>query len=231
MAPKLIKKKTVKVVPVIASTTEIKKAAPAKIAAPVKADIKLSEIAPTDVVEITDANKITPRRFPNFPKVDGQVDPESDSSVIKLSNLPYGFFEKEMNGFFSQFGKVIRVRVPRSKKTTNFKGYGYVQFEIPEVAEIVAETMDNHIMFDQIMKCTQLKNKDIPEKFFVSKRKILKTGIKKTTTVYLDTMKRCAEVSEELAKTIKTRITTKMSDKKKLLTKLGVKYDMPKVRN
>ena len=44
---------------------------------------------------------------------------EQKSSVLRLSPIPYGFFEKELHGYFSQFGKVLRVRVLRNKKVFN----------------------------------------------------------------------------------------------------------------
>ena len=38
------------------------------------------------------------------------------SAVLRINSLPFGFFERELAGFFSQFGSVLRVRVPRNKK-------------------------------------------------------------------------------------------------------------------
>lgn len=40
------------------------------------------------------------------------------SSVVCLKNIPYGFFEKQLSGFFLQYGKVKRVRVLRSKQVS-----------------------------------------------------------------------------------------------------------------
>lgn len=40
------------------------------------------------------------------------------SSIICLKNIPYGFYEKQLSGFFSQYGKVERVRVIRNKQVT-----------------------------------------------------------------------------------------------------------------
>ena len=48
------------------------------------------------------------------------------SSVVYLSHVPHGFYEEQMNGFFSQFGEVETLRLARSKKTTRSKGYAYV---------------------------------------------------------------------------------------------------------
>jgi nucleolar protein 15 len=52
-----------------------------------------------------------------------------------------------MKKFFEQFGDVTRVRLSRSKRTGNSKGYAYIEFEEPEVAKIVAETMNNYLMY------------------------------------------------------------------------------------
>ena len=36
--------------------------------------------------------------------------------VIKISNIPHGFYEKQMSEYFSQFGKVLRVRIFQEQK-------------------------------------------------------------------------------------------------------------------
>ena len=38
-------------------------------------------------------------------------------------------------------------------QTGNSKGFGYVQFLEEEVAKIAAETMNNYLMFEKILKC------------------------------------------------------------------------------
>ncbi|XP_022258883.1 MKI67 FHA domain-interacting nucleolar phosphoprotein-like [Limulus polyphemus] len=58
-----------------------------------------------------------------------------------------------MYKYFSQFGKIKKLRLGRSKKTGGSRGYAYIEFECDEVAKIVAETMNNYLMFDQLMKC------------------------------------------------------------------------------
>ena len=37
------------------------------------------------------------------------------SGLIRLSGLPYGFFERELYSYFSQFGVVTRLKLIRSK--------------------------------------------------------------------------------------------------------------------
>lgn len=46
------------------------------------------------------------------------------SGVVYIGHIPHGFYEEAMNGFFSQFGDVVRVRVSRSKKSTRCKVSG-----------------------------------------------------------------------------------------------------------
>lgn len=35
----------------------------------------------------------------------------------------------------------------------NSRGYAFIEFEFKEVAKVVAETMDNYLMFHKILKC------------------------------------------------------------------------------
>lgn len=65
------------------------------------------------------------------------------------SHIPHGFYEDQLLGYFNQFGKVTRVRLSRSKKTAKSKGYAFVEFQHPEVADIAAETMNGYLMLGQ----------------------------------------------------------------------------------
>jgi hypothetical protein len=59
-----------------------------------------------------------------------------------------------MRAYFSQFGTVNHVRLSRNKKTGNSKHYAFIQFASGEVAQIVADTMNNYLMFGHILKCS-----------------------------------------------------------------------------
>jgi hypothetical protein len=95
--------------------------------------------------------------------------------IVLLKNIPPGFYENQMYNFFSQFGKVLRVKLARSRKvngylqrafktclnyilsffnsqTTGSKGYAFIEFAYEEVAKIAADTMNNYLMFDHILK-------------------------------------------------------------------------------
>lgn len=71
------------------------------------------------------------------------------SSVIYLGHIPNGFFETEMRKFFIQFGAVKRLKLFRSKKTNNSKGYAFVEFESPQVAEVVSEAMQGYFLMER----------------------------------------------------------------------------------
>lgn len=43
------------------------------------------------------------------------------SGVVYIGHIPHGFYEEAMNGFFKQFGDVVRVRISRSKKSGRCK--------------------------------------------------------------------------------------------------------------
>lgn len=55
-------------------------------------------------------------------------------------------------GFFSQFGKLQRVRLSRSKQSAKPKHYAFLEFQHADVAKIAAETMDGYFMFKQVIK-------------------------------------------------------------------------------
>ena len=73
--------------------------------------------------------------------------------VVYVGNIPHGFFEPQMKQFFSQFGTVTQLRLSRSIKTGNSRGYAFIEFKCDEVAKIVAETMNNYLMFERLLKC------------------------------------------------------------------------------
>lgn len=76
----------------------------------------------------------------------------ANRGVVYISHLPHGFYEDQLTKYFKQFGEVTRVKVGRSQTTGKSKGYGFVEFRLPEVAQIAAETMDNYLMFQKLLK-------------------------------------------------------------------------------
>ena len=72
--------------------------------------------------------------------------------VLYIGHVPHGFYEDQMRAYFGQFGDVTRLRLSRNKKTGKSKHYAYCEFKHPEVAAIVAESMDNYLLFESVLK-------------------------------------------------------------------------------
>lgn len=89
-----------------------------------------------------------------------------NKTVIKLNNIPHGFYEDQMRKYFSQFGKVKNVLLIRSKKTHKSRGFGFVEFYLPQVAKSAAEAMHNYLFFNQVLKCRQMDKNELPKNLF-----------------------------------------------------------------
>jgi len=72
----------------------------------------------------------------------------------------------EMKGFFSQFGELKRLKLSRSRKTGGSKGYAFLQFGTPEIARIVAETMDGYFLAEKKLVCEVVPVEKVHEKMF-----------------------------------------------------------------
>eukprot|EP00039_Didymoeca_costata_P014804 m.244163 g.244163 ORF g.244163 m.244163 type:complete len:304 (+) comp16101_c0_seq12:52-963(+) len=138
-------------------------------------------------------------------------------TVVYLGHIPFGFFEKEIKGFFSQFGTVTRVRVSRSKKTAKSRGYAFIEFEDKDVAEIVVETMHNYLLFGRLLHCALVpKEKVHPELFKNATRRM-----KRIPWAQLDAEKHNRVRDESSVSTLQKRLVKVESKKRKKLEALG----------
>ena len=80
-------------------------------------------------------------------------DTSTDSSVICLSHLPFGFFESEIKRFLAQFGGIKRMRLSRNPRTGKSRHYAFIEFEYPSTASVVAKSMNGYMMFGRTIKC------------------------------------------------------------------------------
>ena len=86
--------------------------------------------------------------------------------VIYVGHLPPSLYETQIRAYFSQFGTVTRLRLSRSKKTGNSEGYGFVEFESEDVAKIAAETMNNYLFGERLLKCHFIPPEKVHEELF-----------------------------------------------------------------
>ncbi|KAF9971557.1 MKI67 FHA domain-interacting nucleolar phosphoprotein [Actinomortierella ambigua] len=153
----------------------------------------------------------------------GKGSEESTTGTVYLGRIPHGFYEEQMQAYFSQFGKVLRLRLSRNKKTGRSKHYAFIEFTSPEVAEIVADTMNNYLLFGHQLKCKALaKNQIHPSLFEGANRKF-----KPVPWMKIAREKHNAEKTPEQVKQINRKLLQKESAKRAKLQELGIDYDFP----
>jgi nucleolar protein 15 len=109
------------------------------------------------VPEIPEAKKMAKKL--KGAKADGNEGP----GVVYVGRIPHGFYEHEMRQYFSQFGEINRLRLSRNKKTGASRHWAFVEFKSGGVAKIVAETMNNYLLFEHILKCAVVPQEQLHE--------------------------------------------------------------------
>lgn len=135
-----------------------------------------------------------------------------------------------MRSYFTQFGTVTRLRLSRNKRTGNSKHYAFIEFADSEVSKIVAETMDNYLLFGHILKCKTVPRDDLEfiEKLFKGSGKKFKPrpGAKLHQRV-LERKRTAEEWEKEMV-----RETSRRKHVNEKLKKRGIDYEFeaPEVR-
>lgn len=93
--------------------------------------------------------------------------PKSKLSTISFGKIPHEFAETEVKAFFGQFGKIVKMRLSRSAKTGNSRGYGFIQYELPEVAKIAAESANNYFIGGKPIIVTLMAPEAVDKRLFV----------------------------------------------------------------
>lgn len=141
--------------------------------------------------------------------------------VVYVGHLPLGLHEPQIKTYFEQFGKVLRLRLSRSKKTGASKGYAFVEFDCDEVAKIVAETMNNYLMGERLIKCHVIPPEKVHEKLFVGSKRLFKKPSRPAVTRY-----NRENTAEQNAK-LKDKLLRKEWKLRKRLAAHGIEYDFP----
>eukprot|EP00792_Barthelona_sp_PAP020_P007249 TRINITY_DN3131_c1_g3_i1.p1 TRINITY_DN3131_c1_g3~~TRINITY_DN3131_c1_g3_i1.p1 ORF type:complete len:237 (+),score=77.15 TRINITY_DN3131_c1_g3_i1:766-1476(+) len=103
------------------------------------------------------------------------INSEADGpTVVYIGHLPHGFYELQLKEYFEQFGHVKNVRVSRNKQTGRSKHYAFVEFDHPEVAAIVQETMDGYFIHRRLLQCRLVDPKDVHPSMFINNNHIYK---------------------------------------------------------
>ncbi|KAJ9591534.1 hypothetical protein L9F63_001888, partial [Diploptera punctata] len=144
--------------------------------------------------------------------------------VVYLRHIPKGFHEEQMSTYFNQFGRVTRLNLVRSKRTGKPKGYAFIEFLYSEVAQVVAETMNNYLMFGKVLKAEYIPGDKIHRGMFAySNIRPDSCPLKKKHDLYLQ--KRNRVLTDEEVKAITTRQLENIERKKKQLQENGIDFD------
>ena len=147
---------------------------------------------------------------------------EIQPGLIRLSGLPYGFFERELYSYFSQFGVVTRLKLIRSKKTGGSRGYAYIEFEDEDVAQIASETMNGYLMFRSLIKSRVMDRKKIDtEKLFQNWKRVFTVKTPKQKRASYNRLR-----SQEQMEKSTQRRTKKLKKQQEKLAAAGIKYDL-----
>ncbi|TIB92956.1 kinase-like protein [Wallemia mellicola] len=148
---------------------------------------------------------------------------KNQRGVVYVGRIPHGFYEDQMKAYFSQFGEITRLRLSRNKKTGKSKHYAFIEFENLQVAEIVAETMNNYLIDNRLLVVEVVDEKDINEHLF-------KGANRKFRAVPTDRIERISfnkEKTEEEKEKSKKRYQDKLAKKQEKLNNAGIDYQIP----
>jgi nucleolar protein 15 len=145
--------------------------------------------------------------------------------VVYIGHIPHGFYETQMRDYFSQFGTVKRLRLARSTKTGGSKGYAFVEFEDKEVAEIVADTMNNYLMFNKLLKCCVVPPERLHPRMFQRPKHMMKS-LAHWREMMRNQFNRQTRTLHQHHKRVQ-RLITREKKTKKTLEDLGIEYDFP----
>ncbi|KAF9974561.1 hypothetical protein BGZ65_008670, partial [Modicella reniformis] len=153
----------------------------------------------------------------------GEPKDKNTTGVVYLGRIPHGFYEDQMQAYFSQFGKVLRLRLSRNKKTGKSKHYAFIEFASQEVANIVADTMNNYLLFGHLLKCKSLQSSQIHPAMFHGANKKFKA----IPWLKISKEKHNGEKSQSQRKQIKKKLLRNEDAKRARLAELGIDYDFP----
>ncbi|KAH9327034.1 hypothetical protein KI387_007212, partial [Taxus chinensis] len=159
------------------------------------------------------------------PKEGQTVSDVKKPSVLYIGHIPHGFYEEQMRGFFSQFGKIKRLRISRNKKTGNSRHYGFIEFESPDVAEIVADSMHNYLMFEHILQVRLVQPEEIHPKLWERANVKFKPIKWQQIERKHHNRERTVEEQHRLIKTI----LKKDAKRRKKIQAAGIEYECPDI--
>lgn len=140
--------------------------------------------------------------------------------------IPHGFYEHQMRAYFAQFGDITRLRLSRNRVTGRSKHYAFIEFASSVVAKIVAETMNNYLMYGHILKCKYVpQEQQHPELWKGANRRYKRVPWNRIEKQRLERGK----TRDKWAKSIEQEEKRRLAKAEKW-KKLGYEFDMPELK-
>ncbi|KAJ2617463.1 nucleolar protein [Coemansia sp. RSA 1365] len=143
--------------------------------------------------------------------------------VIYVGRIPHGFYEEQMMGYFKQFGSIKRLRLSRNPLTGRSRHYGFIEFSNSEVANIVAETMNNYLMFDRLLKCKIVPKDQVHPRLFANRNHKANVGRNIRRQKAIQNSQR---TQEDVNKQI-DRLVKKEKRRRNKISAAGIDYTFP----
>ncbi|KAJ5635376.1 uncharacterized protein N7484_008689 [Penicillium longicatenatum] len=176
------------------------------------------------IPKIPDISKNQQKKIMRSQKKTGT--PEEPGTVY-VGRIPHGFYEHEMRAYFSQFGEITRLRLSRNRLTGRSKHYAFIEFSSATVAKIVAETMDNYLMYSHILKCKFVPQDQLhPEVWKGANRRFKKTPWNRIEKKRLEKGKTREQWTKRIEQEQKRR-----QAKIDQLKALGYEIDLPQLKS
>ena len=132
-----------------------------------------------------------------------------------------------MKAYFSQFGDITQLRLSRNRQTGRSKHYAFIEFSSTTVAKIVAETMDNYLMYGHIVKCKYVPKEQLhPEVWRGANRRFKVTPWNRIEKKRLEKGK----TRDQWAKRIESEQKKRLSKAEKMKA-LGYEIDLPQLKS
>ncbi|KAJ2861998.1 nucleolar protein [Coemansia aciculifera] len=141
--------------------------------------------------------------------------------VVYIGRIPHGFYEEQMMGYFKQFGTIKRLRLSRNPKTGRSRHFAFIEFAHHEVAKIVAETMNNYLMFERLLKCVVVPEDKVHPQLFVNRNAKIVPGQRQRAHQAVHNRQRTQEEVESQV----NRLVAKENKKRTKLQAAGIDYD------
>ncbi|KDO46104.1 hypothetical protein CISIN_1g028027mg [Citrus sinensis] len=147
------------------------------------------------------------------------------ATVLYIGRIPHGFYEKEMQAFFSQFGAIKRLRIARNKKTGQSKHFGFIEFNDPEVAEVVADAMHGYLLFEHILQVHLIPPEHVHPKLWRG----FNPRYKPVDRVQVERKLQNKERTLEEHKKLVEKILKRDQKRRKRIEAAGIEYECPEI--